>query len=1362
MRGPSSLSRIGALMAVVLLAAPTLAVIAPDEERSRSPGLDVSATGFLNLKDINDPAFQRPYPVGQTTVTATVKNTGDVATSGFEVTLEVGYNSTSKRIFYADAEGASMPPGWEVRDLTTSRWRATNRTSYSGTTSAACIGEGGAAVQYGANWEEAMESASPISVPTGTPALNFRHNYATATSQDGGYIEIQNGSGPWERQGTGNWTFNTPGYNDVTAPINPISQNVDCFGGNSNGWLFESVNISKYAGYSIKVRFIFSSSGNFISPSGLSGWYIDDVVVTNGVQTTLQEDYESGMAKWKVYNLRTVGKPGGGVGTAWGLYTDSSPSYNVSSTKCFSNRNQTTNHYADGEDSVLVSPQIQLTGYTHARLQFQSKMQSQDATDGGFVEVQSSAGEWVHLRPFMTSYGSSLSATSTYGNIEGYSGSNPGGNWNRVLFDLTPFAGGPVRIRFHFFADEDDTTNTGWHIDEVTVVAWNLVNQAQDRKSVNPLDVGASSTVTSIFDLAQPGYYGLRATTGLAGDTVPGNNMAYILIQVENDFSFRMDFNRTSLNVIHGRKGEIGITLMSTGNTLNEIDLSVHGQPAQWKVNLSKPNPIFLLAGNQVSVRLDIEVPIDERSETHSFRVNATSRKNALETQEQEILVQVVNNPPTAVPGPNRTARVFAPLTFDGSASTDPEGDALFYFWDFGDGESATGVRVSHTYTSAGAFNVTLNVSDGGPDSWSAVSVEVVVSDDAPIAIVSIDTLPSNGTYQRGEPVVFNGTRSLDEKPELLQYDWNFGDGTEHGAEAVVEHTFAEGGRYDVVLTVTDAGGHDGVSDPYTVVINNPPTAVISSPRDRSFFLTTDDIEFSANGSSDPDGDELTYEWSSNLVQGLLGASARFTTRINVTGTHIIQLKVYDGKGRISYGLAMVTIDVSERTNDAPELRNGTVDPAEGDEEVTIFRYTVTYSDANNDMPAYVNLILDGRATSPQAMTAVDPLDINCTDGKDYEFVASVPGLLRGDIYPHNYSFETADNHGSGRVATPVYDGPVVKYLRDLRQDSWMPNVVTGWVYQTGGYRTPLNGVNVTPPPIPEGKLALDISFVMNTTAPPEHWYWANLTIRYSSLNFSKINESTMKVYWSVDGAPWTPVPVSGMDRESRVLWLNVTRANVHFAVFGDPVPAPPPPPREEGGAGSSLLYIGAAVAVVAIAAVGGVVIIRRRRPAAPPEPMYEEAPAPVAERPARKAVGGERPSEPDRIEATEGEVKIFRPAAAQEVKVFKPVEGEEVKVFRPGGEGGEESVKVFRPGGEAEEEAEEAPRPKVVEYKEPHVEEGDGGERGEAGSAEEEGAEPESQKAAAPEQRDGTGGEKGRGEKADEEELDRLLDELK
>ena len=54
------------------------------------------------------------------------------------------------------------------------------------------------------------------------------------------------------------------------------------------------------------------------------------------------------------------------------------------------------------------------------------------------------------------------------------------------------------------------------------------------------------------------------------------------------------------------------------------------------------------------------------------------------------------------------------PLTvhFDGGRSFDPDGTITLYRWDFGDGTTATGVKVSHTYTSPGFYQVTLTVRD--------------------------------------------------------------------------------------------------------------------------------------------------------------------------------------------------------------------------------------------------------------------------------------------------------------------------------------------------------------------------------------------------------------------------------------------------------------------------------------------------------------------------------------------------------------------------------------------------------------------------------------------------------------------------
>jgi PKD repeat protein len=51
-------------------------------------------------------------------------------------------------------------------------------------------------------------------------------------------------------------------------------------------------------------------------------------------------------------------------------------------------------------------------------------------------------------------------------------------------------------------------------------------------------------------------------------------------------------------------------------------------------------------------------------------------------------------------------------VTFDASGSSDMDGTIVSYEWDFGDGFIGTDVVTTHTYESAGTFNVTLTVTD--------------------------------------------------------------------------------------------------------------------------------------------------------------------------------------------------------------------------------------------------------------------------------------------------------------------------------------------------------------------------------------------------------------------------------------------------------------------------------------------------------------------------------------------------------------------------------------------------------------------------------------------------------------------------
>jgi|GEM_PF-1879136 len=51
-------------------------------------------------------------------------------------------------------------------------------------------------------------------------------------------------------------------------------------------------------------------------------------------------------------------------------------------------------------------------------------------------------------------------------------------------------------------------------------------------------------------------------------------------------------------------------------------------------------------------------------------------------------------------------------ISFNGSGSLDPDGTIISYGWNFGDGNTASGATVCHTYTRSGTYTATLTVTD--------------------------------------------------------------------------------------------------------------------------------------------------------------------------------------------------------------------------------------------------------------------------------------------------------------------------------------------------------------------------------------------------------------------------------------------------------------------------------------------------------------------------------------------------------------------------------------------------------------------------------------------------------------------------
>ena len=84
------------------------------------------------------------------------------------------------------------------------------------------------------------------------------------------------------------------------------------------------------------------------------------------------------------------------------------------------------------------------------------------------------------------------------------------------------------------------------------------------------------------------------------------------------------------------------------------------------------------------------------------------------------------NRPPVAHAGGPYSADVGQEIAFNGTGSTDPDGDPLIYSWTFGDGATGTGASPGHIFVAAGTYTVTLTVEDGRGGANSASTQAIV------------------------------------------------------------------------------------------------------------------------------------------------------------------------------------------------------------------------------------------------------------------------------------------------------------------------------------------------------------------------------------------------------------------------------------------------------------------------------------------------------------------------------------------------------------------------------------------------------------------------------------------------------------
>ena len=248
------------------------------------------------------------------------------------------------------------------------------------------------------------------------------------------------------------------------------------------------------------------------------------------------------------------------------------------------------------------------------------------------------------------------------------------------------------------------------------------------------------------------------------------------------------------------------------------------------------------------------------------------------------------NTAPTADAGPAQTVALGDTVSLDGSGSSDANGDPLTFLWSFdsvpasslmtnADLADALANQTSFTPDAEGDYVLRLTVNDGTDTDVATVTITVT----APLNSAPTADAGSDQAITLGDTVQLDGSGSSDPDGDPLAFAWVFNNKPFNSSliftditpnnDSTAAITPDVTGTFVLQLTVTD--GTDTSVDLVTITVtasaNTAPTADAGSDQAVTFG---DTVQLDGSGSSDPDGDALSYSWS---LLAPVGSSATLT-----------------------------------------------------------------------------------------------------------------------------------------------------------------------------------------------------------------------------------------------------------------------------------------------------------------------------------------------------------------------------------------------------------------------------------------------------------------------------------------------------
>ena len=349
------------------------------------------------------------------------------------------------------------------------------------------------------------------------------------------------------------------------------------------------------------------------------------------------------------------------------------------------------------------------------------------------------------------------------------------------------------------------------------------------------------------------------------------------------------------------------------------------------------------------------------------------------------VTIATLNSAPVANAGPDQTAFVTKTVTLDGSGSSDVDGNVLTFAWSFvlrPAGSTATlinptVVKPTFVVDRPGSYVVQLVVNDGAVNS-APDTVSITTQNSPPVANAGPDQTVSVGTT-----ATLDGSGSTDVDGDTITYAWSLtsvpaGSTASLSNPAAVRPTFLvdRPGTYVAQLIVND-GNASSAADTVTITTQNSPP-VANAGADQS-VRTGQLVLLDGTGSSDVDGDPLTFKWSFTSVPAgstatLTGAdSAGPSFVVDKFGTYVVQLIVNDGFVDSSPDTVTITTTNSAPTANAgpdqPGVSVGTIVTLNGTQSSDPDGQPLTYSWSLITRPAGSSAALNGATTALPTFT---------------------------------------------------------------------------------------------------------------------------------------------------------------------------------------------------------------------------------------------------------------------------------------------------------------------------------------------------------------------------------------------------------